>query len=351
MSVRPGRSVLPLWLSLRFLPSFSLMLKGHFQRGVFPFSAPSKAHWGSVISKIDLNLVIRMQGSCRFRWQILCRFSTTSNPFHIFTSIRKRLHYGRFKDGMSASSPERFYPPLTKLLSAVPGAVKIASHWLGRSERRPSPSAAARWEPARTTQPEPSPLRRHGYRRKLCSPQNWRRGGKTKKNKTKIWRTNRCTHVTEKSERMEEWLTVMSWLRSRQTGLQPAYCRRRSRRKTEAPGLCRMGVSLRSRPPHQGAWTCGTNTDKADISHTQTTCQLGSDHSTNHQIIARIFISDQVQVEALLNDSCAPRSVLILIGSDRGLGNGRRTLCPGREITLTRGAGIRSQCWIPSECT
>lgn len=41
----------------------------------------------------------------------------------------------------------------------------------------------------------------------------------------------------------------------------------------------------------------------------------------------------QGQVEAILNDSCAPSSVLILIGSDRGLEKGRRTLCPGGEIT------------------
>lgn len=59
---------------------------------------------------------------------------------------------------------------------------------------------------------------------------------------------------------------------------------------------------------------------KADISHTKTTCQLSSDRSTKHRSsLEYSSVTRQGQVEAILNDSCAPSSVLILIGSDRGL--------------------------------
>lgn len=130
-----------------------------------------------------------------------------------------------FKDDMSETiiislddnSPKQL---LTELWSALPGA---ASHWLGRNEKRPSLSAGARWEPVKTAQWEQSPLPHHVYRHLLCTPRT------SRKAENKMWGTNR-SHNQHKL--MEYWLTVKSWLRSQQTDLLLAYCRRHSRRKT-----------------------------------------------------------------------------------------------------------------------
>lgn len=125
----------------------------------------------------------------------------------------------------------------------------------------------------------------------------------------------------------------MSWLRVQQTALLSVYCRRHSRKKTEALGPYRTGVSQQSHPPRLGALTCSTHTTSWHI-----TCQNhmsvlmeSSGWSTKH-IVSGIVITGQGWVQTM-NDSCAPHSALTLIKSDRGPWKGPQTLCSGWELT------------------
>lgn len=125
----------------------------------------------------------------------------------------------------------------------------------------------------------------------------------------------------------------MSWLRVQQTALPSVYCRRHSRKKTEALGPYRTGVSQQSHPPRLGALTCSTHTTSWHI-----TCQThmsvlmeSSGWSAKH-IVSGIVITGQGWVQTM-NDSCAPHSSLTLIRSDRGPWKGPQTLCSGWELT------------------
>lgn len=125
----------------------------------------------------------------------------------------------------------------------------------------------------------------------------------------------------------------MSWLRVQQTALLSVYCRRHSRKKTEALGPYRTGVSQQSHPPRLGALTCSTHTTSWHI-----TCQNhmsvlmeSSGWSAKH-IVSGIVITGQGWVQTM-NDSCAPHSSLTLIRSDRGPWKGPQTLCSGWELT------------------
>lgn len=122
----------------------------------------------------------------------------------------------------------------------------------------------------------------------------------------------------------------MLWLRSQQPGLLLAYCRRRNRRKTEAPDLCRMDVSLQSHPPHLEASTCS----KCRVSwrvryQNRMSLQASRHEQSTNQISATIFRWRQSEWFMCSTFSSDPDPDWIWQGPSRGQG----TMCPCWELT------------------